>query len=88
MINVTDAWHRFIKNVELRRFAVLLLIVFVLWMMRSMMNMILFTFILTSTAEQSELGSLCSAVVTAFFDQITGDPDLPGAADAPVLRRD
>ena len=47
MINVTDAWHRFIKNVELRRFVVLLLIVFVLWMMRSMMNMILFTFILT-----------------------------------------
>lgn len=47
MINVTDAWHRFIKNVELRRFVVLLLIIFVLWMMRSMMNMILFTFILT-----------------------------------------
>lgn len=47
MINVTDAWHRFIKNVELRRFVVLLLIVFALWMMRSMMNMILLTFILT-----------------------------------------
>lgn len=44
---MTDAWHRFIKNVELRRFVVLLLIIFVLWMMRSMMNMILFTFILT-----------------------------------------
>lgn len=47
MINVTDAWHRFIKNVELRRFVVLFLVVFALWMMRSMMNMILFTFILT-----------------------------------------
>ena len=44
---MTDAWHRFIKNVELRRFVVLLLIVFALWMMRSMMNMILLTFILT-----------------------------------------
>lgn len=44
---MTNAWHRFIENVELRRFVVLLLIVFVLWMMRSMMNMILFTFILT-----------------------------------------
>lgn len=44
---MTDAWHRFIKNVELRRFVVLAVIIFVLWMMRSMMNMILFTFILT-----------------------------------------
>ncbi|MGM9891334.1 AI-2E family transporter [Limosilactobacillus sp.] len=44
---MTDAWHRFINNVELRRFAVLALIIFVLWMMRSMMNLILFTFILT-----------------------------------------
>lgn len=44
---MTDAWHRFIKNVELRRFVVLVIIVFVLWMMRSMMNMILLTFILT-----------------------------------------
>lgn len=41
------AWHRFIENVKLRRFTVLLLIVLVLWLMRSMMNMILFTFILT-----------------------------------------
>lgn len=41
------AWHRFIENVKLRRFTVLLLIVFALWLMRSMMNMILFTFILT-----------------------------------------
>ncbi|EEW54504.1 AI-2E family transporter [Limosilactobacillus antri] len=44
---MTDAWHRFIENVEVRRFAVLAVIVFALWMMRSMMNMILFTFILT-----------------------------------------
>lgn len=44
---MTDAWHRFIKNVELRRFVVLALIIFVLWMMRSMMNIILLTFILT-----------------------------------------
>ena len=44
---MTDAWHRFIENVEVRRFAVLAVIIFALWMMRSMMNMILFTFILT-----------------------------------------
>ena len=47
MVNVTDAWRRFIKNVELRRFVVLFLVIFLLWLMRSMMNMILFTFILT-----------------------------------------
>lgn len=47
MVSVTDAWHRFIKNVELRRFVVLFLVIFLLWLMRSMMNMILFTFILT-----------------------------------------
>lgn len=45
--DMTDAWHRFIKNVELRRFVVLAIIIFGLWMMRSMMNMILLTFILT-----------------------------------------
>lgn len=44
---MVDAWHRFIKNVELRRFVVLAIIIVVLWMARSMMNMILFTFILT-----------------------------------------
>lgn len=44
---MTDAWHRFIANVELRRFVVLALIIFALWMVRSMMNLILFTFILT-----------------------------------------
>lgn len=45
--HMVDAWHRFIKNVELRRFVVLAIIIVVLWMVRSMMNMILFTFILT-----------------------------------------
>ena len=44
---MTYAWHRFIENIEVRRFAVLAVVIFVLWMMRSMMNMILFTFILT-----------------------------------------
>lgn len=44
---MTNAWHRFIQNVELRRFVVLFMIVLMLWFMRSMMNMILFTFILT-----------------------------------------
>lgn len=44
---MTDAWHRFINNVELRRFVVLIMIIFALWLMRSLMNMILFTFILT-----------------------------------------
>lgn len=44
---MTDAWHRFIANVRLRRFVVLALIIFVLWLVRPMMNLILFTFILT-----------------------------------------
>lgn len=44
---MTDVWHRFINNVRLRRFVVLMLIILVLWLMRSMMNLILFTFILT-----------------------------------------
>lgn len=44
---MTDAWHRFIANVKLRRFVVLALIIFVLWLVRPMMNLILFTFILT-----------------------------------------
>lgn len=44
---MTDAWHRFIANVKLRRFVVLALLIFVLWLLRSLMNLILFTFILT-----------------------------------------
>lgn len=44
---MNDAWHRFVNNVELRRFMVLALIILVLWVVRSMMNLILFTFILT-----------------------------------------
>ena len=44
---MTDVWHRFVNNVRLRRFVVLMLIILVLWLMRSMMNLILFTFILT-----------------------------------------
>lgn len=41
------SWDRFIKNVTLRRSIVLILIIAVLYLMRSEMNMILFTFILT-----------------------------------------
>ena len=37
---------------------------------------------------RGELDPFCPTVATALFAQITGDPDLPGAADAPVLRRD
>lgn len=44
---MTDAWHRFIENVRLRRFVVLALVIFVLWLVRPLMNLILFTFILT-----------------------------------------
>lgn len=44
---MTNAWHRFIKNVELRRFVVLFLVILILWLLRSMMNMVLLTFILT-----------------------------------------
>ena len=44
---MTNTWKHFIENVKLRRFTVLLLIIVVLWLMRSMMNLILFTFILT-----------------------------------------
>ena len=40
-------WHRFIENVQLRRFTVLALIIFVLWLIRAEMNMILLTFIFT-----------------------------------------
>lgn len=41
------AWHRFIENVKMRRFAVLLLVVFILWLARSMMSTVLLTFIFT-----------------------------------------
>ena len=44
---MNDAWQRFVNNVELRRFMVLAQIILVLWVVRSMMNLILFTFILT-----------------------------------------
>ncbi|PTM21964.1 AI-2E family transporter [Lactobacillus sp. PFC-70] len=40
-------WQRFIDNVRLRRFVVLALLIFVLWLVRSEMNMILLTFIFT-----------------------------------------
>ena len=67
MINVIDAWHRFIKNVELRRFVVLLLIVFALWMMRSMMNMILLPLF---DLHRGELGPLCPVVAAAFSTKL------------------
>lgn len=44
---MTAAWHRFIANVKLRRFTVLLLIVIVLWLARSLMSTVLLTFIFT-----------------------------------------
>ncbi|WP_367296069.1 AI-2E family transporter [Levilactobacillus yonginensis] len=40
-------WQRFVENVRLRRFTVLVLLIFVLWLIRSEMNMILLTFIFT-----------------------------------------
>ncbi|MFC6206403.1 AI-2E family transporter [Levilactobacillus tongjiangensis] len=40
-------WQRFVENVQLRRFTVLALLIFVLWLIRSEMNMILLTFIFT-----------------------------------------
>ncbi|WP_125547126.1 AI-2E family transporter [Levilactobacillus lindianensis] len=40
-------WQRFIDNVRLRRFVILALLIFVLWLIRSEMNMILLTFIFT-----------------------------------------
>lgn len=42
-----NLWERFINNVRLRRFAVLIVIIFVLWLIRAEMNMILLTFIFT-----------------------------------------
>ncbi|PWF99730.1 AI-2E family transporter [Levilactobacillus bambusae] len=40
-------WQRFVRNVRLRRFVVLAVIIFVLWLLRGEMNTILLTFIFT-----------------------------------------
>lgn len=42
-----NAWQRFKQNVPLRRFFVLMIIIFALYEMRAMMNLILLTFIFT-----------------------------------------
>lgn len=47
MIFIVDAWDRFIDNVKLRRFVVLVLLIVLLWLMSSLINIILLTFILT-----------------------------------------
>lgn len=44
---MVNAWHRFIDNVPLRRFAVLVLLIWVLYLMRGMLSTILLTFIFT-----------------------------------------
>lgn len=44
---MVNAWHRFIDNVPLRRFAVLVLLIWVLYLMRGMLSAILLTFIFT-----------------------------------------
>lgn len=44
---MTAAWHRFINNVKLRRFVVLIAVIFVLWLARSVMSTVLLTFIFT-----------------------------------------
>ena len=44
---MTDFWNKFTKKQELRRLVVLLVIVLVLYEARSLMNMILLTFIFT-----------------------------------------
>lgn len=44
---IVDAWDKFIDNVKLRRFTVLALIIFILWLIRSLINILLLTFILT-----------------------------------------
>ena len=44
---MVNAWHRFIDNVPLRRFAVLALLIWVLYLMRGMLSAILLTFIFT-----------------------------------------
>lgn len=40
-----SVWKKFLANVELRRFVVLVLIIFVLWLVRSVLSLILLTFI-------------------------------------------
>lgn len=44
---MVNAWHRFIDNVPLRRFVVLALLIWVLYLMRGMLSAILLTFIFT-----------------------------------------
>lgn len=44
---MVNAWHRFIDNVPLRRFAVLVLLIWVLYLVRGMLSAILLTFIFT-----------------------------------------
>lgn len=44
---MVNAWHRFIDNVPLRRFAVLTLLIWVLYLVRGMLSAILLTFIFT-----------------------------------------
>lgn len=44
---MVNAWHRFIDNVPLRRFAVLALLIWVLYLVRGMLSAILLTFIFT-----------------------------------------
>lgn len=44
---MVNAWHRFIDNVPLLRFAVLALLIWVLYLMRGMLSTILLTFIFT-----------------------------------------
>lgn len=44
---MVNAWHRFIDNVPLRRFTVLALLIWVLYLVRGMLSAILLTFIFT-----------------------------------------
>lgn len=44
---MVNAWHRFIDNVPLRRFVVLALLIWVLYLVREMLSAILLTFIFT-----------------------------------------
>lgn len=44
---MVNAWHRFINNVPLRRFVVLALLIWVLYLVRGMLSAILLTFIFT-----------------------------------------
>lgn len=45
--DLVNAWNKFLANVKLRRFCVLILIIFILWLARAMMSMVLLTFIFT-----------------------------------------